>query len=526
MTAPDKLVDIKEDNLVVVAASADNLLKPGEFANNTYEIRYGQRRSKRFLNKLLLFMMYVPILLSFGAVVAKKGLAGLVDVQHWPAIAFALCVPIIAYYLLSFMERLSTDFRIRLSRDGISFSRSWAFELLNRTRRSWEDVHSVQLIESHHARNSIASTWELMRVSGVDPTQIKWTKDGYYLGVASLQIDFKSGGNASIVLNLLTKEQIRCLFLSLEHWLDGDKMSRDTVKLKHALISDFSGDTSYTDVWMEDLELRYATTNFDPLPADHSLQSGNFVIVSTLSSRGQTAVYLGVDRDGNKVIVKEMVSPAVSHDARREKAREMFHREAALLARLKHPHISSIIDHFVENERDYVVLEYIAGRTLRQLVKMEGKQAPDNVRNWAIQLLTILEDLHEMDPPIIHRDITPDNLVLQIDGQLAVIDFGAANEFLGNATGTLVGKQCYVSPEQFRGKITPAADIYSAGCTIYFLLTGRDPTPLSQSRPAADDTSVPHDLDEFAARCTDLDEQSRFKSASEAKHALKVVSDK
>jgi len=85
---------------------------------------------------------------------------------------------------------------------------------------------------------------------------------------------------------------------------------------------------------------------------------------------------------------------------------------------------------------------------------------------------------------VIHRDFTPDNLVLQNDGKLVAIDFGAANEFIGNATGTFVGKHAYIAPEQFRGKASPQSDLYAMGGTLYYLLTGEDPLALSVSDPA------------------------------------------
>jgi serine/threonine protein kinase len=143
---------------------------------------------------------------------------------------------------------------------------------------------------------------------------------------------------------------------------------------------------------------------------------------------------------------------------------------------------------------------------------------------WAGQIGRILEYLHAQEPPIIHRDLTPDNLVLDSvkDGVLGqedsivLIDFGAANEFIGNATGTLVGKQCFIAPEQFRGKAVPASDIYALGCTLHFLLTGEEPDALSVSHPRVLNAQVSEDLDQLIAEMTAMDVEKRIASAGEA----------
>ena len=111
-----------------------------------------------------------------------------------------------------------------------------------------------------------------------------------------------------------------------------------------------------------------------------------------------------------------------------------------------------------------------------------------------------------------HRDLTPDNLVLSVKVGLVLIDFGAANAFIGTATGTMVGKQSYMPPEQLRGKAEPRSDIYALGCTLYFLLTGNDPMPLEVANPG-EKTVVSHDLNALIMRCTAQKVEERFASA-------------
>jgi serine/threonine protein kinase len=110
--------------------------------------------------------------------------------------------------------------------------------------------------------------------------------------------------------------------------------------------------------------------------------------------------------------------------------------------------------------------------------------------------------------------LTPDNIILREDDTIAVIDFGASNHFLGTATQTLIGKQAYMPAEQLRGKSDQRSDIYSFGATLFFLLTGQDPEPLSASHPKAENPKVPTALDELVAHCTQLEAVDRPQSMS------------
>ncbi|MBZ0184695.1 MAG: serine/threonine protein kinase, partial [Candidatus Obscuribacterales bacterium] len=170
-------------------------------------------------------------------------------------------------------------------------------------------------------------------------------------------------------------------------------------------------------------------------------------------------------------------------------------------------------------QHHYEVIEFIDGLDLRRFVKERGLQPDDFVLNWAQQICEILVYLHLQDPPVIHRDLTPDNLVLRVDGQLVLIDFGAANAFVGTATGTMVGKQSYMPPEQLRGKAVPQSDTYSLGGTFYFLLTGRDPIPLEVSQ-VKDSEKASQYLNPLLAKCTAADVADRYGSAVELLHEI------
>jgi serine/threonine protein kinase len=266
---------------------------------------------------------------------------------------------------------------------------------------------------------------------------------------------------------------------------------------------------SYTSIWIDALESQFGATNFMPLRTGTRLQNGQYEVRMQLASGGLSAIYLAQADSSQKVVLKESVLPPDTDERTRAKAKEMFEREATILEKLHHPQVAKVLDHFAEEGRDYIVLEYISGMSLRQFVQAEPDKARLKAEIWAGELAEIVRYLHELDPPIIHRDLTPDNILLKTDGTIALMDFGASNEFVSKATGTLVGKQAYIPPEQFRGKAEPKSDIYAFGATLHYVLTGQDPVPLTQSHPRAVSHAVPSHLDALCSACTQIDPAER-----------------
>jgi hypothetical protein len=284
---------------------------------------------------------------------------------------------------------------------------------------------------------------------------------------------------------------------------------------KKAIETAPSADGSFTAVWEQDLASRFGSTAFVPLEAKAKLKNETLSVVGQVSFGGLSAVYLCKDKLGDTVIVKEAVVPLNCDLSMKEKAIEMFQREAKILQGLNHPYIARVLDHFVENDRHYLMLEHVNGVDLRAFVKEHGQQGERLIMRWALDMALILSYLHSKDPPIIHRDITPDNIVLDRLGSIKLIDFGAANELLGTATGTLVGKQCYIPPEQFRGKATTQSDIYALGCTLYYLATGTDPEPLSQSSLPDELKEKYPALNELIEKCTAMETDRRLQTAED-----------
>jgi serine/threonine protein kinase len=166
---------------------------------------------------------------------------------------------------------------------------------------------------------------------------------------------------------------------------------------------------------------------------------------------------------------------------------ELFEREAKVLADLDHPNIPKYLNYFEEkNEQESyfcLVQELIPGESLAKLVEKGRKFSETEVKDIAQQTLHILTYLHSLNPPLIHRDIKPQNIILSPENQIYLVDFGTVQDVYRNTVsigGTFVGTFGYMPPEQFRGQTFLNSDLYSLGATLIFLLTGKSPADLPQ----------------------------------------------
>lgn len=205
---------------------------------------------------------------------------------------------------------------------------------------------------------------------------------------------------------------------------------------------------------------------------------GRYRVVGLLGKGGMGAVYEAVDsRLTRRVALKETL-------VTEGELKLAFEREAQLLANLHHPSLPRVTDHFSEGARQYLVMDFIPGKDLKNLIDQRG--APfhiSDVLRWASELLDALEYLHEHDPPIIHRDIKPANLKLTLKGTIVLLDFGLAKGRAGlmhqpaDSLSLLGYTPHYASLEQIQGERTDVrSDIYALAATLYHLLTGRVPS--------------------------------------------------
>jgi hypothetical protein len=335
-----------------------------------------------------------------------------------------------------------------------------------------------------------------------------------------IYLTFDNNEQAAIDSKQLSPAQLEQFLLALEVWGQQAVLANSLLEVRDHMQNAKAGieDHGYTKLWEEELNRRFNSTTFVPLEPGHKLRSDTFTIIKQLAFGGFSAVYLAEDDNRNQVVLKEAVTNI--SDAAHVKALELFKREALLLSALNHPHIAKVLDNFIESGRNYLVLEYIPGDNLREYVKKHGPLEENLVIDLMLQMANVLCYLHKQNPPILHRDFTPDNLVLKADRSLVVIDFGAANEYIGSATGTLIGKQCYMPPEQVRGKSDLSTDLYALGGTASFLLTGNDPEALRSSQPRKSKPTVSELTDELIFKLTQQDSKNRIESAQKLKELL------
>jgi outer membrane protein assembly factor BamB len=215
----------------------------------------------------------------------------------------------------------------------------------------------------------------------------------------------------------------------------------------------------------------------------------------------------------------------------RDVTRQWFEREANILATLNHPSIVGIYDYFSEENRLYLVMEYIDGQNLDQIIEESPEPLPqDQVIDWALQICDMLSYLHNHEPePIVFRDLNPRNVMRNQHGRIVVIDFGIAKKIQRGQRGTVIGTAGYPPPEQYRGINEPTGDIYALGATMHHLLTKRDPRleppftfhehPIRSLNP-----SVSPELDAAVMKALEYDADKRFATAEEFRQALEAAS--
>ncbi len=252
-----------------------------------------------------------------------------------------------------------------------------------------------------------------------------------------------------------------------------------------------------------------------------------------IAQGGFGAIYFAEDIVFNAAprVVKEMsiqVSGTQSLDPQElQQSIEAFKQEALLLASLTHPNLPRIYDHFEEQQRWYIVMDYIEGQTLETMLETApgGKLELSLVLRIANQLCTVLNYLHTRQPLIIFRDLKPANIMITEDEHVYLIDFGIARLFkVGQAKDTIaLGTPGYAAPEQFgRAQSTAQTDIYGFGATLHHLLSGRDPSkkPFHFPPLVLDQYAAGPDLAALIHRMVALKEDQRPASIQEIKQAL------
>ncbi len=267
-----------------------------------------------------------------------------------------------------------------------------------------------------------------------------------------------------------------------------------------------------------------------------TLVHGRYQVTRTVGRGGMGAVYEAVDqRLGNTVALKQMLVSGASATA-------AFEREARLLAGLRHPALPHVTDFFADDLGQFLVMEFIPGSDLATLLSQRGQPLPvDAVLRWAEQALNALEYLHVQQPPIVHRDIKPQNIKLTPSGELIILDFGLAKGAVASQTTTtgsiFAYTPNYAPLEQVQGSgTTPLSDLYALAATLHHLLTGTPPPDVLQ-RLGAQVSSQPDPLPlvsrinplvspalaQWLVHGLALDPQQRYPSAAAMRAALQAL---
>lgn len=278
--------------------------------------------------------------------------------------------------------------------------------------------------------------------------------------------------------------------------------------------------------------------------AQNTMIQNRYLIVQLIGKGGMGEVYLAVDqRLGSAVALKR------TFFAGDELLGNAFEREARILARMRHPVLPKVSDHFLEGSEQYLVMEHISGDDLSKRLEVAQKPFPLSwVMFWADQLLDALSYLHSHEPPIIHRDIKPQNLKLTDENHIVLLDFGLSKSSTGNtnlnmggtsgsaSSGSVVGYTPHYAPmEQIRGIGTnPKSDLYSLSATLYQLLTNQVPTDAlsradamlnSQPDPIRAineiNTEVPKPISDVILKGMEVSQDKRFESAREMQKAMR-----
>lgn len=263
-----------------------------------------------------------------------------------------------------------------------------------------------------------------------------------------------------------------------------------------------------------------------------TLLADRYRIQAKVGDGGMAVVYKAMDVVLHRIVAIKVLRPQYAGD---EEFVQRFRREAQAAASLSHPNVVNIFDVGQDGDVHYIVLEYVQGQNLKEVVRAQGRLAPSRAVQIARAVARALEAAHRRQ--LIHRDIKPHNILITPEGRVKVTDFGlarAASAATLTETGTVIGSVHYFSPEQARGQsFGPASDLYSLGVVLYELLTGRVPfqgdSPIAvalkhlQEEPVAPRDivpGIPDWLNDVVLKALAKQPEQRYTSATEMARAL------
>ena len=255
-----------------------------------------------------------------------------------------------------------------------------------------------------------------------------------------------------------------------------------------------------------------------------SLVDGKYRVLRKCGQGGMSVVYMALNERANKTwAIKEIRKDGTKNY---EVVKQGLIVETDLLKRLNHPHLPSIVDVIDGDGFFLIVMDFIEGKTLSDVLKEYGAQPQERVIDWAKQLCDVLGYLHSRTPAIIYRDMKPSNVMLKPDGNVMLFDFGTAREYKPeNLEDTVcLGTRGYAAPEQYggHGQTDARTDIYCLGATMYHLLTGHNPSePPYEMYPIRHwNPELSGGLEAIILKCTQKNPIDRYQSCAELFYAL------
>ena len=262
---------------------------------------------------------------------------------------------------------------------------------------------------------------------------------------------------------------------------------------------------------------------------------GRYEIIEKIGGGGMALVYKARCQLLNRYVAVKVLRDEFTND---EEFIKKFRHESQAAASLSHPNIVNIYDVGSEDNIYYIVMEYIKGKTLKEIITENGKLTPERTINYSIQIAEALQHAHNNH--IVHRDIKPHNIMVTDDGRIKVTDFGIARAVTSTTmtnTSSVIGSVHYFSPEQARGKFTDEkSDIYSLGIVMYEMITGKVPfegeSPISIALkhveeevipPSKIDATVPENIEYIIMKCVRKKQIERYKNAGELLRDLRKI---
>ncbi|MBX9666593.1 MAG: serine/threonine protein kinase [Candidatus Obscuribacterales bacterium] len=327
-------------------------------------------------------------------------------------------------------------------------------------------------------------------------------------------------GRISIHLSMVPELQRQRILRLVDRYAEFAAFDGEFMRTSNALF-----DIQFTDLWLEEKD---SAPPKDTNPELQSIANGTYSVDSLLGYGGQGVTYLASratddHNDKEQVVIKELVLPNFADVRIIQDAMSRFERGARLLRDLDSPQVVKLLDHFLENGKAYLVMEYVKGQTIREFIEKNGALDLAEVKKLGTRLCEILAYLHERETPVIHCDFAPDNLIITEDGNIKLIDFDVARVVNSKAHTFIAGRPSYTPPEQFRGHPTRQSDIFALGAILHFIAQGTDPPPLCAGT-ASDDKIWPClELEELIMSCCQFDESNRPESAAIVKERLASI---